>query len=694
MAIIKKFKGFQIGATSTIYWWSGNQYASYSNYLDLLEDQNFALLEDADDNTLYFSNSTNDAVNLNPHFDKTLSFSKHFKKNVLHGFNSSLLFTTKPKIQAKFEHGSSDINSFDIRSTQLENYTFLSNLDLDDAYQKNNFHQFNIGSDRYTLLVLPNRDGIGGGTPNNVSPFTTTCGSQVILAKGSDLSTAEYIYFSEDDFAFDLLTVNVEEQIIYLKTTVYYAATSDRYAPDYSGERLYALPFKVFSNDGEFSFEDIIKVFDESAAAYLDYSETGSKLSIYYIGKDSSDKDCFLTIQNTENYFASNAKRDILDLTFFKIDYAALKTATTYVDYAAQIYSALDCFETHTISIAADLAVSTDYAYAHNPTPTKFQNFDPTTPNDYWTYIPFYLNNGRFSPIAINWNKGEPVWTNAFTLHENLINIDTTSFTENPLNQTTALTTTSDQYFAFCSYIYSYITSDNRLHFTFNYLSKPVYDSIVPTQTTLLSNTLSLSIDPTAPETVSYITSTSIPSLNSILLKDETNGTYNELLCITPDSLKTYFYTDANGWTEAFSEQGLFSEITLDSYGRRWAIEAPVSTSYEALITHGYAYFHQYDVNLHLISQVLPYTTSVEFSNTNVTYSGVDINNSLLINAYDHQGNRIEANVIVNIEGTNMVFTADSSTLTQITTSANSDYTLPVTITGPGYVNVSVSFDI
>ena len=179
-----------------------------------------------------------------------------------------------------------------------------------------------------------------------------------------------------------------------------------------------------------------------------------------------------------------------------------------------------------------------------------------------------------------------------------------------------------------------------------------------------------------------------------MLLYDDVNNSYDELLCITPDSLKSYYYTRANGWTAAYSDSGLFSEVAIDSYSRRWAIESPIYGTAENLITHGNAYVDQYNVNLHLISQVLPYTTSVAFSNPNVTYAGVDIPNTLVINAYDQQGSRIAVDVVVNIEGTNMVFAADNSTATSIVTSAATDTQLDVTITGPGYANVSVSFDI
>ena len=76
-----------------------------------------------------------------------------------------------------------------------------------------------------------------------------------------------------------------------------------------------------------------------------------------------------------------------------------------------------------------------------------------------------------------------------------------------------------------------------------------------------------------------------------------------------------------------------------------------------------------------------------------IVYSGVDISNNLLVNAYDHLGNRIQADIIVIIEGSNMQFTNGGGTQASSTTSTNGDTVIPVTITGPGYVNVTVSYN-
>ena len=99
-------------------------------------------------------------------------------------------------------------------------------------------------------------------------------------------------------------------------------------------------------------------------------------------------------------------------------------------------------------------------------------------------------------------------------------------------------------------------------------------------------------------------------------------------------------------------------------------------------------------MQLHLLSQVLPYTTSIEFTDTDVTYTGANIPNSLKVNAYDSTGSRIAVSVLLSIEGTNMVFQTPNVVQKTVTTSPNGDTTVPVIITGPGYANVSASFTV
>jgi len=361
--------------------------------------------------------------------------------------------------------------------------------------------------------------------------------------------------------------------------------------------------------------------------------------------------------------------------------------------------SYLDCFDVHTVSLGADPNTATDYARQQNAIPSRLYNFDPATPNDLWFYIPLFKNNGNLAPIAVKWDKSEATWTSAFTVTQDLLssvsiegdaNGDTSNHIVNP---NTHLSTLSDYAASFEAYISTYLTSTNTLHFTFNYFSKELRDQVNPNLTNLLDNTLSFAVDTNDPTSLTYENKVAISNINSFLIKDYVNDTYQELVCLCSDGYRAYNYTVANGWTQAHFEPGRFTEFTMDSYNRRWAISNPPASTGDQLVLSGYFYYNLYNVELHLISQVLPYTTSIEFTNPTVTYSGTDINETLKVNAYDSNGGRIAVDVLLTIEGSNMEF-ANSASSTTVTTSATQDTTVAITITGPGYANVSASFDI
>lgn len=695
MAILKTFKGNLIGSSGTTYLF-GTNYGSDYNHFALLGKNNYALIEDSADTTLYLADSANDSVSMVPFYEKNLPFISNLKKNVSHDFSSSMLFTNYPRLNAKFNY--QDIGTDkEVYSTQIMNHSFNSNLDLDDAYTISNYKKFNIGDDTYHLFILPDRDGIAGGNQGNTSNgYNTAPTTSLVLAKGNTLAESQYIVYDLSNEVMNLLSVNTDEQVIYLKGTVdaIYEVADSEYMHNYSIDRLYAIHFNIVANEGVFSFDDLKTLFTEGPSDYsLNQFNFGAHATISYLGLDSFEKDCFGLFLNRPN------SNDQLTIEFFKIDYNQLATATTYTNGPSGQYAYLNCFETHSILLDANSDVLTDYASQHNVTPTKLYNFDATAPNQYWFYLPYFKNNGNLSPIAVNWDKSELTFSNSFTLHYDILSSvqinggiagDTSAVISNPAP---ILSTVANNFAApyFAQYL-PYITDGEYLHLTFNYIDKDYYSTIYPAETTLFNNTISFSIDVNAPQNLQYENSSNIPSLNSIVLKNASSE-IQELVVIQPDALKFYFYNTANGWLETHAEPGTFSEFTLDSYYRRWAVEAPILSIYSSIIQHYNAMYREYNVNLHLISQTLPRSTSIAFQNTTAVYAGTNISNNLLINAYDHQGNRIAADVVVVIEGSNMQFTNGGGTEASLTTSANSETVVPVTITGPGYVNVTASYN-
>ena len=699
MARIKNYKGKKIGSTVTTYF-MGTGTATENNYINILENKNYALVEDQNQNKVYFADSTNDSLSLVPEYDRKLRFEDSLLPNLRHGFANKLIYTSKPTLLARFNFQSTQADE-ELLGTRLSNHTFKYNADLVDSYNKSNFFVTQANNEQYTFIVLPSqKDG-----NNQSSNYNTAPGSRVIIAKGDDLSSidTEYIELVVPEYHFNLLTVDMTNNIIYLLTSMdsYRNVVDSESANTYVTEALYALPFKTIADDNAFEFEPLKKIIDNRTYSTR-YFYQGKHNSIFYMGQDSSGDLCFSVVEAKSSNTGTNVTATQLGLHFLKCDAAQLRSVTTYTDLNSSPFETLDCFEIKTFALDADPNTAGDYKEDQfNPLWSKGINFDAGAPDIFWYYLPLFSNTNNLKLLALEWDKGEAIWANAFTLYQDLTSTlsinggaagDTTAVMDYP---GTHFTNTLNQGSAYEAGYQISISNTNKLHLTFNYVGKESYDDIYPLKTTKLDNTVSFSIDVNSPQTLTYENVSVIPSLNSMLIKDYTANTHNELVVLRPDSCAFYFYTAQNGWTKSHSETGTFSEFTLDYLERRWAIKAPLDVDYEEVANEGFMYYRIYQCELHLLSQVLPYTTSIEFVNTDITYTGADINNSLKINAYDSTGARIAVDVLLSIEGTNMVFSQNPDVVqTVITTSQAQDTIQTVIITGPGYANVSASFDV
>jgi hypothetical protein len=703
MALVKTFTGNEIGSTNSAYFlgYGTGTNGTDTNYITYLGVNNYALVEDPNQDDLYFAESSNDSLTLVPNYDKELTFKNVFKSNLRHGFSSKLLFTSKPTLNARFNFRTIESDE-ETYSTQISNRSFKNNLDLEDAYLGGNFQQKQVGDQLYTFLSIPTQNN----TPDSSSTNTTAPTGNVVIIKGNDYSTAEYITFNTTDAAFDILTVDTTNRIIYLGAvrSSYRDAQSGEYIfSNYAAEALYALTYKTVDTDGVFEFDQLIPiVLDRNY--FTSTANEGAMLTISYMGEITNNP-CFMLTHNTASDLTTTGLTTTqLGIQFLKINSNQVRTTTTYTLFATissgKGFDVLDCLDdSHLLTLPADPATPGDYAdQQHNVTPSKGHNFNDATPQVFWFYLPYFSNEGNLKLTALKWDKGQNIWTNAFTLYPSLnqtiqVDNEAAGVTQNSFPafqpKLVQLANYGSLYEAYCS---AYITNTNKLHLTFNHIDNIVYSDLNPHQ---FNNTLSFSIDQDNPETISWETISTIPSLNSMVLKDYTEDTYDELVVLSHDSCRFYTYNSLTGWILAHSELGTFSEFTQDSRQRRWAIEAPADTGYDEIASTGYFYSRLYNSKLHLISEVLPYSTSIEFQNTNVTYNNQTVNNNLSVNAFDQSGNRIETSVLLTIQGTNMVFdTANNSTQRTITTSANSDKIVAVHITGPGYVNVSASFNL
>jgi hypothetical protein len=84
----------------------------------------------------------------------------------------------------------------------------------------------------------------------------------------------------------------------------------------------------------------------------------------------------------------------------------------------------------------------------------------------------------------------------------------------------------------------------------------------------------------------------------------------------------------------------------------------------------------------------------VEFVDSSITYAGVSLTKNLRVNAYNVAGERIAKNCVVKISSSNAVFTSNNAQVLSLTTSDSEDTLVSLTIDGPGFINVSASFEL
>lgn len=192
--------------------------------------------------------------------------------------------------------------------------------------------------------------------------------------------------------------------------------------------------------------------------------------------------------------------------------------------------------------------------------------------------------------------------------------------------------------------------------------------------------------------TLTYHSQTSFPCLAAVAV----NANNTALCSIEAGVAKAWNWT-SNGWTLAASASGNFYAIGADANGNIWGASADTA-NYTTLASLP---FQAFDTNLaeitfslELITPDLPNTVSVVFEDTAIAYTGSVLTKNILVNAYNSSGVRIASDVILKISGSSAVFNSNNATVLSTTTSAIEDTVVALKISGPGFINVSASFEL
>jgi hypothetical protein len=286
-------------------------------------------------------------------------------------------------------------------------------------------------------------------------------------------------------------------------------------------------------------------------------------------------------------------------------------------------------------------------------------------------YTPYLDVNGRIHPFLFSWNRND----DTFVRNSN-ITVDWGTLDGAPANQdnywvpfvgVTAVSRADGLQKIWYNQTWTVNTgSEVKRYLMFMQLhgTGTVMDDVPRMRTFVV-----FLVDPSDPTRLSFHSSITIPAtpMSFIWLNEEKTI----MGVLTPSNFYTYSFNDGNGWVQTGAVPFAFYAVGQDSFGRIWAL------------TRGQTGFGE----IHLISLNVPVSISVVSSQSTFNFVGTPINSTIIVNAYSPSGSRIAVNVKLVIDGGSMTFTGANLTTT-ITTSVDSDTSVPVIITGPGIANI------
>lgn len=305
---------------------------------------------------------------------------------------------------------------------------------------------------------------------------------------------------------------------------------------------------------------------------------------------------------------------------------------------------------------------------------TLFQ--DPMDPAFQSFYYPYFDVNNNFQPYYFQWN---PV-TDQFVRNENVAVVaDTVSnnfyATSGSLND---LTAGAGVYSNWAAAVFCETFTFTQGQTTTRYLTLGAINGryAVHDDVGIKRTFITFRIDSTDPKKLIYhsqFTTASTPR-NIVWLNDS-----KTLLGVFLfNSFKIYNFIPAEGWVEAQTINQQFWAVGRDRIDRIWGAANASNSNF---------------TDLHLITPALPVTIRIVPENTTYNYQGVTINTFVQVEAINVQGNRIEADITLVIDGPTFAF-ADDSKSQVVRTSASGSISVPIKITDSGFSQIIASVTI
>jgi hypothetical protein len=649
------------------------KYSSNTN-VDFARTQCGAVVS-RDQSTIWIGDDALDYDTLNPFFAKTCGAFQPFGGNsYINGMETTLMIN-KPTAHASHNTAFDTLNDgYHARMAHIPN-TWHKNLDKSERMDNGTMFRFlDSGGNPHTLVTH---------TFNN-----SNANSRFILFAGDSLDNpANSVQgLIPEASSTPSATLNGQGYVpVHADATnkvIYMYAQA--YRPSYAFTTTYQffkVPFTTIPVDGTLTLGTPVAISHgtQGSGRFFDSSPS------WYCGRNNAGDAHFLTQVENEYLYVntsagtsrtpSNAVKTANShrVVFTKYD-PATSTSTTIADLKGNE------------GFVGDVNEATTAAADHNSfyTMTHFESSPIGGETDiYYAYSPcFDSATGDLGLLLHTWDKANDTFTTEVAtmtfngedaVSDFITHAESSTITNNCLTLNTALTKDGSNYYL--NVFYTHQTTDGLATFA------------TSTEQTLLTMTIS----GTDFSSLSYHSDLAFPALG-YAPQDADNTKW---FVIEASNAALYSWSAA-GWSKSASEAGACRAIGQDQDARYWSLmqNAADYGDITTFSTHLYGSYKPFNISLHLLSADLPTSVSVEFADDSITYAGSNLTKNLTVNAYDTDGNRIAKSVNLKITGSNAVFQSNNATSLTTTTLAGGDLTVPLTISGAGFINVSASFAI
>lgn len=691
MAIVKELKVFRNGTTGTY---------------EINDTQNLLAFEPNSD-TLWMNGKPYDYTTLNPVYDRTNTALQYMNSNRLNALTQNMILSPYPVAYTALDQG--------VAETNLRTYHYQAfnsrRFNLDKSSQSGNIISFTSAQGiKHHLIWIPvyNTASLRNGI-SNYNSHTSKC----ILIEGDDWkSPAAVTTFTitgtltgatvYHNLIMQIFPVAVDPVNKFIYCHQVHAQNTASYSSYYNvsftkSTGMVKLPFTTRLDVGgtlSVSSASGSMIVNGNTYTHHDFDPN----PVYYCGLNNDNSPMFLTqIENDGTTYVSGS--GITSGTYSsyyntnKTQWNATRVNTSPKVYwdklAAGVQTNVSSQNTSANDWGSTAASKPMYRFA----PSKFESSTAAGQTDIkYAYSLCFDATGNIPGLTYyKWNRATPASSTS-----GIMTIDWQGQT--PADKIGHALPTTEANGARTMYpeitcANTFLTKHGSRYFI-NVLHTWGYAANVTTKATAASQkTLTtFEIDTSTWTSCTYVNSIGVTAYSYCGLDD--NNT--KIAVIRNGGVDVY--TSNNGiWSITATEPGAISFVARDQSSRLWALDWAVN-SFD-LITDVADFtntinFTEIKPKIRLVSESLPNQVSVILNDRNLTYTGTNISTTATVNAYNTSSARVATTVYLKLAGSNARFTTNGSTEIEVTTSANVDTSVGITVTGSGYIQLSASFSL